>query len=89
MDARVLAGDPMNQEFTLMAVDVDGSLANPVMQISVLLCGIALAAPLIVAFRYATLLWQRIGAILATVVGGAIISPFINRGNGDAHLPDD
>src|SRR5436305_3604182 len=79
MHARVLSGDSMNQEFTLMALDVDGSLANPVMQIAVIVCGIALAIPLIMVFRYATSRWQRIGAVLATVVAGAVTSPFANR----------
>jgi len=70
----------MSQELTLMSIDVDGSLANPVMRIAVLAWGFALAVPLVVVFRYTTSQWQRISAILATVVAGAVMSPFANRG---------
>ena len=41
----------MNNNFSLIAVDVDGSLANPVMQASVCLWAVALAALLVVVYR--------------------------------------
>jgi hypothetical protein len=66
-------------DLSLMAVDVDGSLANPVMRIAVIAWGIALAAPLVVVFRYTAAKWQRIGAVLAVLVSGTILSPFANR----------
>lgn len=70
----------MSEDFTLMAVDVDGSLANPIVQIAVLTWGIAIAILLIIIFRYTELRWQRIAVAAGALMGGTLLSPFANRG---------
>jgi hypothetical protein len=70
----------MAEDFSLIAVDVDGSLANPVMRWAVILWGIAVAVTLIVIYRNKTSRLYRLTAASAILVGATLVSPFANRG---------
>jgi len=65
--------------FSLIAVDVDGTLASPIMRISVCAWGVALAAILIAIHRYEGPWWRRAAASMAVLAAGSAMSPFMNR----------
>src|SRR5437660_1114440 len=66
-------------DFSLIAVDVDGSLANPIMQAAIVVWAVALATPLLVIFARVSSMRDRfIGTLLLFAVG-CVTSPVANR----------
>ena len=63
----------------MIAVDVDGTLANPMVQLAVLAWGLVLAAPLLLAYLKLPSLWSRVIAGLCVLGFGCIWSPVANR----------
>jgi hypothetical protein len=67
-------------EMSLIAVDVDGTLANPVMALAVVLWAVILAVPLTrVGIRSSWTIRVRLVSMTAIVLSSCLITPFINR----------
>ena len=66
-------------DFSLIAIDVDGSLANPVMQAAVIVYAVALATPLVVIFARLSSTRDRLLGTLVVLGLGCVTSPLANR----------
>lgn len=65
--------------FSLAAIDVDGSLVNPVMRVAVLICAFLLAVPVVLVFRRAWPKRARLAGIIVIFAAGCALSPVANR----------
>jgi len=66
-------------DMSVMAVDVDGSLSNPIMFAATIIFAIVLATYLTSAFCFINKRWVRVIATGLIAVIGCIVSPFANR----------
>jgi hypothetical protein len=69
-------------EFSLANIDVDGSLANPVIRVAVAIWAVILAVPLIVMLRRVTTARDRLICVAAVFAFGCVTSPLANRALG-------
>lgn len=67
------------EDFSLIAVDVDGSLANPAMRVSVGIWAAILAVPMVFALLRARSKSGRSAVIFSVFLLGCVTSPFANR----------
>jgi hypothetical protein len=66
-------------DMPLIAVDVDGTLANPMVQLAVVAWGLVLAAPLLLAYLRLPSRGARVVASLCVLGFGCIWSPIATR----------
>ena len=66
-------------DMSIMAVDVDGSLANPVMRTAVVIWGVVLGAFLTIGFCYIRERWSRVLCAVVVGVVGCAFSPVVHR----------
>jgi hypothetical protein len=69
----------MGQDMSIIALDVDGSFSNPVMQVAVLIWAAVLACVLTFAFLRVGTRWQRVGLAVLVAAFGCLSSPYANR----------